>query len=62
MEYDNIQRIVLVYGTKDRIDTFLGVEEQAIDEDVEDKIELLEIRTTKHSLFKDLKHFLWKGG
>ncbi len=61
MQYEHIQKIVIVYGTKDRIKTFLEVNEQAIDEDLEDKIELIEIRNTKHSLFKDLKRFIWKG-
>ena len=61
MQYSNIQRIVIVYGTKDRIKTFLEANAQAIEEDREEKINLREIRNNNHSWFKDLKHFLYKG-
>ncbi|MBI2657600.1 hypothetical protein HYX08_02795 [Candidatus Woesearchaeota archaeon] len=62
MKYSQIQNIVIVYGTKDRIKTFLESNVQAIEEDREEKINLRIIRMDKHSWFKDLKHFLWKGG
>ena len=61
MRYEDIQQIVIVYGTKDRIKTFLEANVQAIEEDREEKINLIEIKNNKHSLFKDLKHFIWKG-
>lgn len=61
MKYSDIQKIVIVYGTKDRINTFLEANVQAIEEDTEEKINLREIRNNKHSWFKDLKHFIWKG-
>ena len=61
MQFSNIQKIVVVYGTKDRIKAFLESNVQAIEEDVEEKINLREIRNDPHSWFKDLKHFIWKG-
>lgn len=61
MEYEDIQRIVIVYGTKDRIKTFLEANVQAIEEEREEKINLREIRNNSHSWFKPLKHFIWKG-
>ena len=61
MRYEDIQQIVIVYGTKDRIKTFLEANVQAIEEDREEKINLREIRNNKHSWFKSLKHFIWKG-
>ena len=61
MKYSNIQRIVIVYGTKDRIKTFLEANVRAIEEDREEKINLREIKNDFHSWFKDLKHFIWKG-
>ena len=61
MKYSDIQKIVIVYGTKDRIKTFLEANVQAIEEDREEKINLRIIRKDKHSWFKDLKHFIWKG-
>ena len=44
MKYSHIQRIVIVYGTKDRIKTFLESNVQAIEEDREEKINLREIK------------------
>ncbi len=61
MEYEDIQCIVLVYGTKDRIRAFLDANLQAIEEDKKEKINLREIPNTSHSWFKDLRHFIWKG-
>ena len=61
MKYSNIQKIVIVYGTKDRINTFLESNVQAIEEDREEKINLRIIRNDSHSWFNDLKHFIWKG-
>jgi len=61
MKYSAIQKIVIVYGTKDRIKAFLESNVQAIEEDREEKINLREIRNNKHSWFKGLKHFIWKG-
>ena len=61
MKYSDIQKIVIVYGTKDRIKTFLEANVQAIEEDREEKINIREIRNDSHSLFKDLKHLIWKG-
>ena len=61
MKYSDIQKIVIVYGTKDRIKTFLESNVQAIEEDREEKINLREIRNDKHSWFRDLKHFIWKS-
>jgi len=61
MKYSHIQRIVIVYGTKDRIKAFLEANVQAIEEDREEKINLREIRNDNHSWFNDLKHFIWKG-
>ena len=61
MQYSDIQKIVLVYGTKDRIKAFLEANVQSIEEDKEEKINLRIIRKDKHSWFKDLKHFIWKG-
>ena len=61
MKYSDIQKIVIVYGTKDRINTFLESNVQAIEEDKEEKINLIEIKNNPHSLFKDLKHFIWRG-
>jgi hypothetical protein len=61
MQYSDIQRIIIVYGTKDRIKTFLEANVQAIEEDREEKINIREIRNNKHSWFKDLKHLIWKG-
>mgnify|MGYP001573534527 CR=1 FL=1 len=58
MHYSNIQRIVIVYGTKDRIKTFLEANVQAIEEDIEEKINLIEIKNNPYSLFKDLKRFI----
>ena len=59
MKFLNIQKIILVYGTKDRIKTFLEANVQAIEEYGEEKINLREIRN--NSWFKDLKHFIWKS-
>ncbi|MEK6828330.1 MAG: hypothetical protein AABX78_03185 [Nanoarchaeota archaeon] len=61
MKFLNIQKIVIVYGTKDRIKTFLEANMQAIEEDREEKINLRIIRKDNHSWFNDLKHFIWKG-
>ena len=61
MQYSDIQRIVIVYGTKDRIKTFLESNVQAIEEDWEEKINLRIIKNNKHSWFNDLRHFIWKG-
>ena len=61
MKFLNIQQIAIVYGTKDRIKTFLESNVQAIEEDREEKINLREIRNNNHSWFKDLKHFIWKS-
>ena len=61
MKYSDIQKIVIVYGTKDRIKTFLESNVQAIEEDRKEKINLTEIKNNPHSFFKDLKHFLRKG-
>ena len=61
MQYSHIQKIVIVYGTKDRIKTFLEANVQAIEEDREEKINLRVIKNNPHSYFKDLKHFLYKG-
>ena len=61
MEYSNIQKIVIVYGTKDRIKAFLESNVQAIEEDREEKINLIEIKNNSHYLFKNLKKFIWKG-
>ena len=56
-----IQQIAIVYGTKDRIKSFLEANIQAIEEDREEKINLRIIRKDNHSWFNDLKHFIWKG-
>ena len=61
MNYPDIQKIGIVYGTKDRIKTFLESNVQAIEEDREEKINLRIIRKDKHFWFKDLKHFIYKG-
>jgi len=61
MQYSDIQKIVIVYGTKDRIKAFLEANLQAIEEDRKKKISLREIRNDRHSLFKDLKHFIYKS-
>ena len=61
LKHSQIQKIVIVYGTKDRIKTFLEANVQAIEEDREEKINLRIIRKDKHSWFKPLKHFIWKG-
>ena len=61
MKYSDIQKILIVYGTKDRIKIFLEANVQAIEEDREEKINLREIRNNNHSWFKDLKHFICKG-
>ena len=61
MQYYHIQKIVIVYGTKDRIKAFLESNVQAIEEDREEKINLRIIRKDKHSWFKPLKHFIYKG-
>ena len=61
MKYSDIQRIIIVYGTKDSIKAFLEANVQAIEEDREEKINLREIKNDHHSWFKDLKHFIWKG-
>ena len=61
MKFLNIQQITIVYGTKDRIKTFLESNVQAIEEDKEEKINLRIIRKDNHSWFKDLNHFIYKG-
>jgi len=61
MEYGQIQKIAIVYGTRDRIKTFLESNVQAIEEDGEEKINLRIIRKDNRSWFNDLKHSLWKG-
>ena len=61
MKYSQIQRIVIVYGTKDRIKAFLEANVQAIEEDREGKINLRIIRKDNHSWFNPLKHFIYKG-
>ena len=61
MEYQDIQRIAIVYGTKDRVKTFLEANVLAIEEDREEKINLIQIKNNPHSIFKALKHFIWKG-
>jgi len=61
MRYSSIQRIVIVYGTKDRIKTFLEANVQAIEENIEEKINLRVIRKDNYSWFKALKHFIYKG-
>ncbi len=60
MKYSDIQKIIIVYGTKDRIKTFLEANAQAIEEDRGEKISIREIKNESHSWFKDLKHFIWK--
>jgi len=61
VKYPAIQRIVIVYGTKDSIKAFLEANVQAIEKDREEKINLRIIRKDKHSWFKDLKYFIYKG-
>ena len=55
MQHNDIQKILIIYGTKDRIKTFLEANVQAIEEDREEKINLRIIRKDNHSWFKGLK-------
>ena len=61
MRYSDIQRIVIIYGTKDRIKKFLEANVQAIEEDKEEKINLIEIEKGSKYLFKELMHLIYKG-
>ena len=61
MKYSHIQKIVIVYGTKDRIKTFLEANMQSIEEDRKEKINLTELKNNSNFLLKFLKHFLLKG-
>jgi len=61
MRHEDIQKIVIVYGSKDRINAFLKSNIQAIEEDKEEKISLIEIGNGSQSLFKDLKHLICEG-
>jgi hypothetical protein len=49
MKYSDIQEIAIVYGTKDRIKTFLEANVQPIEEGKEQKINLRIIRNQKNS-------------
>lgn len=58
MEFNEIQRIVVVYGTRENIKTFLEANEQAIEEAPGDRIGLLEVRGEEK---RHLKRIVWRG-
>ena len=61
MEYEKIQNIVIVYGTKTKVKQFLKLNTQIIEKDKAEKINLIEIKNNTHSFFKYIKNFVWKG-
>ena len=63
MKFEDIQDIVIVYGTKESINHFLEVNSQAIDEAREEKIGLIHLNKNKNDedFFKELRKRIWEG-
>lgn len=60
MKSDDIEAISIVYGKKERMKHFINHFREFWERDGEN-IRVLEIINNKHSYFKDLKRFIWKG-
>lgn len=61
MRYNDIQGIVIIFGTKNRIKRFIDSNIQSIEGRSKEKIKLIEIKNNPYSLFRDIKNFIWKG-
>ncbi len=60
MEFDDIESIAIIYGKKERMRHFINHLWEFWERDGEN-LRVLEIKNNKHSYFKDLKKFIWKG-
>ncbi len=60
MEYEDIERIVIIYGKRKYMDKFITHFWEFWERDGEN-LKFREIPNTPHSWFKDLRHFIWKG-
>lgn len=61
MEYKDIQSIFIVYGAKYEIKKLLNKKLLSIAKGKNQKIKLKEVKNNTHSLFKDIKNFVWEG-
>lgn len=57
MKFNKIESISIVYGKKQRMRKFINYFWERDGEN----IRVLEIKNNKHTYFKDLKKFIWKG-
>lgn len=53
MNFEHIQKIVIIYGTKKSVEKYAKKQHN--------KINMVEIENNKHSYFNDIRKFLWKG-
>ena len=60
MNYEDIQRMCIVYGDRTAMQRFLSVNGQALDEAQESRIELIEVGP-KTEWFRELKKAVWQG-
>ena len=60
MNHEDIQRMCIVYGDRTAIQRFLNVNGQALDEALESRMELMEVKP-KTEWFRELKKAVWKG-
>lgn len=59
MQFKDIESISIIYGKKEKMKKFINYFWEFWERDGED-IQVLKINN-KHSFFKDLKKFIWKG-
>jgi hypothetical protein len=60
MKHKDIQQIAIVYGKKELVEYF--VEQFNIDRLHDgEEVKAILVKNNLHSLFKFLKHFIWKG-
>ena len=60
MEFEDIESISIIYGKKEKMRKFINHFSEFWERDGKD-IQILRIRNNKHSYFRDLRKFIWKG-
>ena len=60
MQNKDIESITIIYGKKEYMKKFLNHFHKFFERDGEN-LQGLIIKNSSHSLFKDLKHFIYKG-
>ncbi len=60
MNFEDIQRIVIVYGTKKSVESFAKRQCNGLKKS-NNKLDMIEIKNNRHTYFDDIKKFLWKG-